>query len=152
MQTKNLVKRAERISRVMHFRQKDKGGRPYITHPLRVMLHLAKDVSVTGYEQQELAAALLHDVVEDTPMTLRGLKLLGMDQMTIEAVDALTHREGEVNKAYWARVKANPVARAVKLADIYDNTDPKRLALLDEATRIRLLAKYDRAHVALLGF
>ncbi len=88
--------------------------------------------------------AWLHDVLEDTSVTSHDLRSEGIPPRVIHAVEALTHAPGEPNVDYWARVKANPVARAVKLADIKDNTDPFR-APKDPETRRRLWDKYGQA-------
>jgi len=77
----------------------------------------------------------------DTEVSLDDLRDHFPD-LVVDAVDAMSKRPGEPLKDYYARVMAHPVARTVKLADIADNTDPNRLALLDEPTRVRLTAKY----------
>ncbi len=95
------------------------------------------------------AAAWLHDVVEDTDITLDDLTELGIPEPVVTAVEALTRRPGEAPDAYYARVGADPIALLVKLADLADNSDPKRLSLLDDETRARLTAKYDHARASL---
>ncbi|MGW4110131.1 HD domain-containing protein [Actinosynnema sp. NPDC004786] len=128
---------AIRIARAAHEGQVDKSGRPYIDHPLRVMAR------VSG--EHARMAAVLHDVVEDTDVTAEDLRAAGCPPEVVATVLALSHRDGESQEDYLARVRTDPVAVAVKRADIADNTSPPRLALLDPATRDRLRAKYARA-------
>lgn len=97
----------------------DRAGKPYILHPLRVMLRMDTET--------ERIVAVLHDVVEDTWVTLDYLRHeRGFSDEVIEALDALTRREGEPYFDYILRVKANPLATKVKLADLADNLDPAR--------------------------
>lgn len=112
---------------------------PYITHPMRVM---------SRFDDPSLQMiAVLHDSIEDSEgrVTLQTLLTLGGPRRVIDGVVALTHRRGESNPEYWARVRTNPDALAVKLADINDNTDPERLRLLPPETARRLRTKYDEA-------
>lgn len=128
---------AIQVARRAHEGQLDKGGRPYIGHPLRVMGSLR--------DEHERMAAVLHDVVEDTPVTLEDLAAAGCPEEVVAAVAAISKHPGEDQASYLARVAANPIARAVKRADIADNMSPDRLARLDTATRERLQAKYESA-------
>lgn len=132
---------AESIARAAHADQVDKSGHPYIDHPARVVAR------VQGDELLE-AIAWLHDVVEDTDVQLTDLQTQFPAEV-VEAVDAITRRSGEPRTAYYARVASNPLARRVKIADIDDNTDPARTALLDDATRARLATKYAATREAL---
>lgn len=125
---------ATALARRAHAGQTDKAGRPYIEHPLRVMHRLRGE-----YEQM---AAILHDVLEDTPITENDLRSAGCPETVVAAVRALTKHPGEPLEDSMARAGANPIACAVKRADIADNSDPARLALLDEATAQRLRHKY----------
>ena len=113
------------IMRKAHEGQIDRSGRPYYLHPLRVAMRL---VHCTP---QERHAALLHDVVEDTPLTLDDLRALGYSDEVIELVDILTRRlpEGESHRQYLERIVASRNAKAlrVKLADVIDNMSPARL-------------------------
>ena len=113
------LERAIEIAARVHAGQRDKAGEPYILHPLRVMLSLGG-----AYERM---AAVLHDVVEDTPVTLEDLAREGFPPEVLEAVDALTKRNGERRLDAAARAVRNPIARAVKLADLKDNMDLSRL-------------------------
>src|SRR5690348_14451397 len=96
----------------------DKGGKPYVLHSLRVML---KQVDETAQ-----MVAVLHDVLEDTAVTLADLRAAGFNAEICEAVDCLTRRPDETYEAMIVRVAANPLARRVKLADLEDNMDPRR--------------------------
>jgi len=126
---------AERIAREAHLDQVDKSGEPYIGHPQRVAARVQGDVPK--------AVAWLHDVLEDTDLTESDLRdSVGFPDHIVDAVVALTHLPNEPNLVYWHRVRVNQIARVVKRADIADNTDPQRMALLDEPTRNRLSRKY----------
>ena len=112
------------IMRRAHEGQLDKCGRPYYLHPLRVAMRL---VHCTPEERH---AALLHDVVEDTPLTLDDLRALGYGEEVVELVDILTRRvpAGESHRQYVERIVAsrNVKALRVKLADVIDNMSPAR--------------------------
>lgn len=122
------------LARRAHEGQLDKAGRPYIEHPARVMARLEGP-----YERM---AAALHDVLEDTDVTAADLRAAGCPEPVIAAVDALTKRPGEPLEESMRRAAADPIARRVKLADIADNADPARLALLAPETAARLRRKY----------
>ncbi|WP_156757738.1 HD domain-containing protein [Actinokineospora pegani] len=131
------VEDAVRIAHRAHRGQVDKAGRAYIAHPLRVM------AAVDG--AHEKMAAVLHDVVEDTGVTLDDLRAAGCPEPVLAAVDAISKRPGEEHPDYLARVAADPLALVVKRADIADNSSPARLAALAPHVRDRLRAKYSRA-------
>lgn len=120
-----------------HDGQVDKSGRPYIGHPLRVM------AAVSGEHAQ--MAAVLHDVIEDTPVTAASLLEAGCPAAVVDAVVALSHLPDEPQADYLRRVAANSLALLVKRADIADNLSPTRMACLDAATRERLEIKYATA-------
>ena len=136
----DLVATARRIATDAHRGQTDKAGAPYIGHPARVAAHAA----AAGGDERVVAAAWLHDVVEDTGVTPDDLRAAGIPDDVVAAVVAVSKVAGEAMEDYVARVKRDPLAVAVKTADLADNTDPARLAALDEATRARLVAKYAR--------
>jgi len=125
-----------------HRGQVDKAGEPYISHPLRVMARVRGAV--------EQIAAVLHDVVEDSPYTLDDLRRLGYGEELVAAVDCLTRRNGETYEQFIARVMTNPAARRVKLADLKDNMDIRRLGDITEKDRERL-ARYRAAWAALMA-
>jgi (p)ppGpp synthase/HD superfamily hydrolase len=124
-----------------HRGARDKGGQPYILHPLRLMLRVHTDA--------ERMAAVLHDVVEDCEAwTLARLRAEGYPEEVVTALDHLTKREGESYEAFVARAALHPVARRVKLADLEDNMDVRRLASVGEREAERL-ERYRRAWQAL---
>ena len=126
-----------------HRGQRDKVGEPYILHPLRVALRLRDD--------RERLAAVLHDVVEDTGVTVDELRERGLEENVVAAIETLTKRDGEDYRAFIERVAQDPIARAVKLADLADNLDPDRLAALPFEEQQRLRAKYEPARERLLA-
>lgn len=128
---------ADRIAEAAHAGQFDQAGAPYIGHPRRV--------AATVHGDEATAVALLHDVLEDTEVTPDDLAAAGIPREVIDAVIAITHLPNEPYDHYLARVAANPLATIVKYADMNDNTDPGRLAVLDAGVRDRLTAKYARA-------
>ncbi|MFI6100153.1 phosphohydrolase [Lentzea sp. NPDC051213] len=125
------------LATAAHDGQVDKSGRPYIGHPLRVM------AAVTGEHAQ--MTAVLHDVIEDTSVTVSDLRAHGCPAVVVDAVVALTHLPAEPQEDYLRRVAADPLALIVKRADINDNLSPARMARLDAATQERLQAKYATA-------
>ena len=130
------VSRAKYLATQAHAGQVDKLGAPYIEHCERVASMLVDSDAKT--------VAWLHDVLEDTATTEQGLRGQ-FSSSIVDAIVAITHLPNERNTIYWQRVKSNELARRVKIADIYDNSDPRRLALLDAATAKRLVLKYERA-------
>ncbi|MFJ6416988.1 HD domain-containing protein [Paeniglutamicibacter sp. NPDC091659] len=135
-----FVEIAEAMARSAHAGQFDKSGVDYITHPARV----AERVLRQGGADEAVAAAWLHDVLEDCDVSAADLAAAGIPDAVIDAVQAVTKIDGEAPEDYCARILASPTALRVKRADIDDNTDPARTALLPEATRERLAAKYAR--------
>jgi hypothetical protein len=128
---------------IAHRGQRDKGrpNLPYLMHPLRVM---------DAFDDETLQMiAVLHDAVEDGPLTLEEVREAGAPSRVVSGIDALTHRVGESDETYWARVREDPDAVAVKLEDIKDNSDPERLKSLPVAEAERLSEKYARARAAL---
>lgn len=136
-----LIDRARLIAEKAHAGQVDKAGCPYIEHVARVADRVEGGV--------EKAVAWLHDVLEDTILEAPDLRYKGMPEEVVQAVLALTHRPHEPRDVYYLRVKADRYALAVKLADIADNSDPARLAQLNDTTRERLTAKYAKARAEL---
>lgn len=119
-----------------HRGQCDRAGQPYILHPLRMMLRMQTD--------EARLVAVLHDVVEDSAVTLDDLRRQGYSERVVTAVDRLTRRDGESYDDFVARAAADPLARAVKIADLEDNLDTTRLAEITERDQERL-ARYRRA-------
>lgn len=143
-----LVAKARKLAERAHAWQVDKAGRPYVEHLDRVAGAVASHPKHDGLVQ---AVAWLHDIVEDTEVGELDLMAAAMPAEVIEAVKAITHLPGEPRADYYARVRANDLALVVKLADIADNANLARLALLDEPTRERLARKYAVAREALGG-
>jgi (p)ppGpp synthase/HD superfamily hydrolase len=125
-----------------HRGQTDKAGQPYILHPMRMMVRMKSEA--------ERMAALLHDVVEDTPWTLEMLRAEGFPDEVVDAVDHLTRREDESYEEFCVRAGAHPVARQVKIADLEDNMDVGRIGALSAADTERLI-RYHRAWRSLTG-
>lgn len=134
--------RALAIAVGAHAGQKDPVGQPYILHPLRVMHAVATD--------DERVVAVLHDVVEDSAVTLEDLRRAGFAATVIEAVDALTRRHGETYEAYVGRTAAIALARRVKVADLDDNMALRRVWGLERRDAERM-ARYRRAYRTLTG-
>jgi (p)ppGpp synthase/HD superfamily hydrolase len=136
------IERAIAIAAAAHAGQLDKAGQPYIYHPLRVML------GVEGLHAR--MAAVLHDVVEDTEVSLDALAQEGFPAEVLDAVAALTKQPGEGRLAAAARAAAHPVARRVKLADNADNMDLSRLPAVTERDLARL-REYEQVRALLLA-
>jgi len=113
-----------------HSGQQDKAGKPYILHPIRVML------SVRTTDEQ--IAAILHDTVEDTDVTYEQLSEAGFSAEIISAVKALTKLDGESRVEAARRAVKHPIARQVKLADVKDNLDISRIPHLTDKDHARL--------------
>ncbi len=124
-----------------HHGQRQLNGQPYILHPLRVMMHMASE--------EAMIAAVLHDVVEDTPVTLEDLRAAGYSSRVVEVVDLLTRRDGESYEAFIERIKPHPLARQVKLADLLDNMDVRRLPEIREQD-VERLRRYRQAWEVLM--
>ena len=130
------------LARTAHVGQVDKLGVAYIYHPLAVMQR------VSGTDAK--IVAVLHDVVEDTEVTVDDLRSLGFSKEVVAAVDAVTKVKGESLDESMARVKANPLALIVKKADISHNADPERQKGLSDESRAKLTEKYEKS-ARLLG-
>ena len=118
------TKKALKLCFEAHRDQVDKTGLPYVFHPF----HLAEQMT----DEETTVCALLHDVVEDADYTLDDLKEMGFSQSVLEALSLLTHEEGVPYMDYVKRIKANEIARAVKIADLRHNSDVTRLDTLTE--------------------
>ena len=116
---KTMLEKAINIASGAHFGQVDRGGNPYILHPLRVMF------AVKTLEEQ--IVAVLHDVVEDTTITLNYLAEKGFSNQILDAIDALTKRSGETRLEAAYRALSNPISKIVKIADVTDNMDLSRI-------------------------
>lgn len=136
-----LTIKAMRLAYEAHKEQYDKGGVPYIFHPY----HIAEQLS----EEYDICVALLHDVVEDTDITLSDLENAGFPKEVVEAVGILTKTKGEDYMEYVRRIKINPIAKKVKLRDLEHNSDPTRLVDGREKSAAQL-EKYAKARKLLL--
>ena len=128
------IDRAIMIASIAHSGQKDKAGKPYILHPLRVMF------SVETEEQK--IVAVLHDVIEDTYIQTQHLREHGFSEDIINAIESVTKKEGESRMDAAKRTKLNIIGTVVKLADLKDNMDLSRIAIPTEKDLLRI-AKYE---------
>jgi GTP diphosphokinase / guanosine-3',5'-bis(diphosphate) 3'-diphosphatase len=135
------LERAIQIAAEAHAGQTDKGGEPYILHPLRVMLRVTT--------AEERIVGVLHDVIEDSEYTFEKLAREGFGEMIVNAVRALTKLPGESRLAAAQRAAANPLARIVKLADNSENMDLSRIPAPTE-TDLARLAEYEQVRQILL--
>jgi len=126
----STLEKAIEIAAINHAGDKDKAGSPYLLHPLRLMFAVRTEF--------EMIAAVLHDVVEDTSISLEDLRNEGFHPNVISAVDALTKKPGETRIEAATRAATNPIARNVKLADVTDNMDLKRISDLGDKDFVRL--------------
>jgi len=137
------LQRAIEIAIEAHKGQTDKAGKPYILHIFQVM--------AKGRSEDEKITALLHDIVEDSAWTLEKLEAEGFSHKIIEALDCLTKREGESYEEFIERVKSNPLAIKVKINDLEDNMDIRRLSQVSDKDAERL-NKYLRAYRELINY
>ncbi len=139
------VEQARALAASAHAGQVDKSGGPYIAHVERVA------AGVAAHGPDAAMAAWLHDLVEDSGLTLADLEEAGVPPQVLDAVDALTKRPGEPYLDAVRRAAAHPLARLVKLADNADNSDETRLAALEPTEAARLRQKYAEARAILLS-
>ena len=132
----DLTKQALKLCFAAHKDQTDKSGLPYVFHPF----HLAEQMP----DEESTVVALLHDVVEDTSFTLEDLEQMGFPQRVLDALRLMTHDPSVPYLEYVAKLKPNPIARRVKLADLRHNSDLTRLNIVDEKARQRV-KKYAEA-------
>ena len=134
------TKKAMKLCFKAHKDQVDKSGMPYMFHPFHVAEQM-KDETTT-------IIALLHDVVEDTKYTLDDIAAMGFGKDVVDALALMTHDKNVPYLDYVAKIKDNPIARKVKLADLAHNSDPTRLDVIDEKVKERL-EKYKKARALL---
>lgn len=125
----SLTKKAMSLCFEAHKEQKDKSGLPYVFHPFYVAEQMETE--------EETIVALLHDMVEDTDWSLEALAAEGFGEEVIRALALLTHEKNVNYKQYVRAIKQNPLAKAVKLADLRHNSDLSRLNVVDEKARKR---------------
>lgn len=143
-----MIAQARTLAIAAHEGQFDKAGAPYWTHPERVAMWVRE--SYPDAPDEAVAVAWLHDVIEDTHWTADGLGDAGFSDAVVDAVVALTRTDHVPNDAYYAGIQnAGGSALMVKHADITDNLDEERLAVLDPELAARLRTKYAKALTAL---
>ena len=123
-----LIAKAISFATNAHSGQQDKGGQDYILHPLRVMFTVRDQM----WDEKTQAVAVLHDVIEDCDINYDEL-VANFGEEIADAVKAISRRfepNKEVYTAYIKRIKKNPIARVVKIGDLFDNLQPERIALL----------------------
>ena len=131
-----MTNRSAKLAYEAHQGQYDRSGLPYVFHPF----HLAEQMET----EETVTAALLHDVVEDTDYTLEDLRAMGFPDAVLQALALLTHDPAVPYMTYVERLKNNPIARAVKLADLRHNSDLSRLTVVTEKDLARV-EKYRKA-------
>ena len=142
-----LTQSALAIATSAHQGQVDKEGKPYILHVLRVANN-SRELCYETVIQHEKAyiVGLLHDVVEDSNITIEDLIMMGFPEDITNAVDAITKREGETELEYVYRVKIYPLSTIVKICDTEDNMDDRRFGISDKKR-----SKYREMHMDLLN-
>jgi len=133
---KPTLEDAVRLAVEAHYGQRDKNGQPYILHPLRVMFRLETE--------PERIVGVLHDVIEDTDYTPDDLRKLGYPEEILQGLDGVTRRKDESYEDFVLRSEANPISRRVKLADLEDNMDIRRMIGVAPKDMERL-ARYRKA-------
>ena len=128
----STLENAISIAAAAHAGQQEKNGRPYVLHPLRVMM------SVVGAGCDAQIVAVLHDVVEDTPTTLDDLRAAGFSARVIDAIAILTHDKATDSFTYVRAAATDALAREVKRADLHDNMDLSRIPDVQEKDLMRI--------------
>ncbi len=131
-----MTKKAMKIAYNAHNGQMDKGGIPYIFHPY----HLAEQMKT----EETVITALLHDIIEDTPLTISWLREQGFSESVLEALTLLRHETDMPYMEYIQRLQNNKIACQVKLEDLKHNSDISRIDQMDDRDRKRL-KKYKAA-------
>ena len=119
-----MTKTALKLCFEAHKDQTDKSGLPYVFH----LFHLAEQMP----DEKTTVVALLHDVIEDTDYTLDDMKNMGFSDDILSAIALMTHADNVEYMDYVRKIKNNPIAREVKLADLKHNSDLTRLDIVDE--------------------
>lgn len=122
----NLLQKAIELAVKAHRRSEDPPGEPYIVHPMRVLLAVSQ--ADDAHQNDELrCVAILHDSLERTDLKAGDLNAAGMPKAVIQAVRLLTHNREDQYADYIVRLKGDPLARTVKIADLLDNADLRRV-------------------------
>lgn len=132
-----LREKAMHIAEKVHSHQVDKGGNPYISHPVRVEMMCSR--------QEDKLVAILHDTVEDGDIASEYLLMVGFPPEIVDAILSVSRKRGEDYFDFIQRCKTNPIGRRVKIADLKDNMDITRLNELTEKD-IERLKKYHKAY------
>ena len=132
-----LLEKALHLATRAHKGQIDKAGKPYIFHLIRV--------SERCSTEEERIVALLHDIIEDTPVTPANLLNEGFSQKIVDAVVSVTRNKGETYADFIHRCRLNSIGRVVKIHDLEDNMDITRLDWITSAD-VERLNKYLRAY------
>ena len=137
MSSKPTLQDAIALATKYHEGQIDKAGKPYISHSLRVMEKMMLE--------DEKIVAILHDIVEDTTITLQDLRDRGYSDYIVNSIDCLSKRDGESYDKFVERTMTDTMASYVKLADLEDNMDLSRLKTVTEKDKTRI-KKYKKVH------
>lgn len=132
----SLTKKAMKISFDAHKNQKDKGGVPYVYHPFYIALQMPNEYTI--------CTALLHDVIEDSHITEKYLITQGFPKEIVDAVSLLTHHKNTPYFDYIEKIKNNPIAKIVKIADLKHNSLLSRIDNVDSKT-LKRIEKYQKA-------
>lgn len=132
----DMTKKALKLCFEAHKEQLDKSGMPYVFHPF----HLAEQMP----DEDCTVVALLHDVIEDTEYGVEDLQALGFSDTVLTALMLMTHEDDTPYLDYVAVLKANPIARTVKLADLKHNSDLSRLSVVTDKD-LQRVEKYKKA-------
>lgn len=132
----STVEKAIAMATEAHAGQYDKSGQPYILHPLRLMFRFEG--------QAEMIVAVLHDVVEDSEISLEDLKEKGFSDEIVDAIDCLSKKEGEDYDNFILRVSENSLARTIKIEDLKDNLNVVRLKEVTDKD-LQRIEKYHKA-------
>lgn len=135
-----MLEKAIDIAVQAHKGQIDKAGKPYILHPMRVMLK--------GQDEDEMICGILHDVCEDTPVSIDMLRIEGYNEKVLHALELLTRSHGEDYFEYIENVSKDKLATTIKLYDLTDNMNRSRIKYPTEADNKRH-AKYEKAYAIL---
>lgn len=140
---RRMLSKAILLASECHYNQYDKGGKPYILHPLRLMNKMDQG------DYELMATAVLHDVVEDCEdMSIEVLRNEGMSERILTALELLTHKEEDTYQEYIEKISRNIDAIEVKMADLEDNSDITRLKGLREKD-LKRLEKYHKSYTFL---
>jgi (p)ppGpp synthase/HD superfamily hydrolase len=134
MYSVNLLAKAIAIAAKAHENQQDRGGHPYVLHPIRVMMQMqTEDTKIV---------AVLHDVVEDTDWTIDKLRQEGFPEYILDAIDSVTRGENEMYRDFVERTSKNHLGTIVKLGDLRDNMDVTRLDEMEQRDAEMLMKRY----------